>query len=125
VLDTNIQFNPISSGFYTVPALEESILSANLAGRTNVTLFFDEKMFTNATDLAPVAMPPTFTGHNNSSGVAFSVDSTNWFRIVSLTGPNSTTSYQTQSFYDFNGDGKFTIIDLSAFTQNFTKRKRI
>jgi hypothetical protein len=100
VLDSNIQFNPVSSGsFYTEPSLDESILSANLAGRQNVMLTFDEKKFTNAFDAAPVAMPATFTGHNNSSGVAFSVDGgTTWFRIVSLTGANSTTSYQTQTF---------------------------
>jgi hypothetical protein len=100
VLDSNLQFNPVSSGsFYTEPVLDESILNANLAGRSDVTLTFDEKRFTNPFDAAPVAMPATFTGHNNSDGVAFSVDGgTTWYRIVSLTGSNSTTSYQTLSF---------------------------
>ena len=85
--------------YYTVPILDESILNANLTGLSNVTLTFDEKRFTNAFDAAPVAMPASFTGHNNSSGVAFSVDGgTTWYRIVSLTGSNSTTSYQTETF---------------------------
>jgi hypothetical protein len=43
-------------------------------------------------------MPSSFTGHGNYDGVALSVDGTNWFRIVSLTGTSSTNSYQLQSF---------------------------
>jgi hypothetical protein len=43
-------------------------------------------------------MPSSFTGHGNFNGVALSVDGTNWFRILSLTGTDSTNSYQLRSF---------------------------
>ena len=99
VLDGDLQHTPISEGFFGLPRLDEATLNVNLAGANDVMLSFDEKRFTNASDAAPVAMPATFTGHNNSSGVAFSVDGgTTWRRIVSLTGANSTTSYQTETF---------------------------
>jgi hypothetical protein len=126
VMDANVQFNPVSSGsFYTQQLLDESTLNVNLANGNNVTLVFDEKKFTNANDAAPVAMPATFTGHNNSSGVAFSVDGTNWFRIVSFTGSNSTTTYQTLSF-NLSQIAAAAGVTLGAHTlikfQNFSSR---
>jgi hypothetical protein len=57
-------------------------------------LLFSEKEFND--DDNP--MPASFTGSSNSDGVAFSVDGTNWFRLVSLTGTTSTNSYQAKAF---------------------------
>jgi subtilisin family serine protease len=81
---------------YVLAQLDEAILNVNLAGRTNVTLAFDQKFF-NSLGVPVVSMPATFTGHNNSNGVAFSVDGTNWYRITSL-GSTSSTPYVTDSF---------------------------
>jgi hypothetical protein len=61
-----------------------------LATSTGI-LLFSEKEFNDDDH----AMPATFSGNNNSDGVAFSVDGTNWFRLVSLTGATSTNSYQS------------------------------
>jgi hypothetical protein len=43
-------------------------------------------------------MPASFANSSNSDGVALSVDGVNWFRIVSLTGVDSTTSYTLKTF---------------------------
>ena len=43
-------------------------------------------------------MPEKFVGSNNSDGVALSVDGTNWYRLISLTGDNSPQHYQTKTF---------------------------
>lgn len=43
-------------------------------------------------------MPEEFVGSNNSDGVALSVDGINWFRLISLTGDNSTETYETKTF---------------------------
>jgi subtilisin family serine protease len=81
---------------YMFGQLDEAILNVNLAGRTNVTLSFDQAFF-NSLGVPVVSMPATFTGHNNSNGVAFSGDGTHWYRITSL-GSTSSTPYQTDSF---------------------------
>ena len=65
-----------------VASLNEAVLSANLAGRSNVWLRFRHKEF-NDTDNA---MPTTFSGHTNADGVAVSVDGTNWYRAQGLVG---------------------------------------
>ncbi len=84
---------------YVIAQLDEAILNVNLAGAQNANLTFDQKFFNlyGAATAPIVSMPATFTGHNNSNGVAFSVDGTHWYRITSL-GSNSSTSYQTNSF---------------------------
>jgi hypothetical protein len=92
-LDSNLP-----TGFGT-PGLSEAILHINANGLSKVALSFNEKQFGNEAD---TPMQATFTGHNNSSGVAFSVDGVTWFRLVSLTGPASTTSYQANTF-DLSG----------------------
>ena len=81
---------------YVLGQIDEATLNMNLAGRQDVTLTFDQKFF-NADGVAVTAMPATFSGHNNSNGVAFSVDGTNWFRITSL-GSTSSTPYATDTF---------------------------
>ena len=62
-------------------SLNELVLTIDLAGRTGVTLGFDQKEFYDEDHF----MPATFTGHNNSDGVAMSADGTNWFKVQGLT----------------------------------------
>jgi hypothetical protein len=99
---------------YVLNQLDESTLHVNLAGRTNVTLAFDQKFF-NPHGVAVTAMPATFTGHDNSNGVAFSVDGTHWFRITALGGASS-TPYVTDSF-DLSAIAAADGVTLGANTQ--------
>ncbi len=75
-------------------SLNELILHANLSTVTNVMLSFTEREDSDTDN----AMNATFSGSQNSDGVAFSVDGTNWIRIMSFTGSNSTNTDQTQTF---------------------------
>ncbi|MEO8377884.1 MAG: S8 family serine peptidase, partial [Candidatus Sumerlaeota bacterium] len=88
VMDT--ASNYVSSPF----SLNEMTMSVNCEGKSNVTLSFREAELGDEDHM----MPESFTGHSMSDGVAFSVDGTNWHRLVSLTGPNSTSTFQTKSF---------------------------
>jgi hypothetical protein len=83
---------------YTGPSVKEAVLHVNLRHYTNASLTFKEMETSDSDD----AMPATFVGSSNSDGVALSVDGVNWIRLISLTGSNSTVSYQTNT------------IDLSA-----------
>ncbi len=83
-----------SSVGLTDPSLNEVILHVDTTGASNVVLSFDQKEFNDEDDL----MPERFTGSVNADGVALSVDGTNWFRLISLTGSNSTNTYQTNIF---------------------------
>jgi hypothetical protein len=76
-------------------ALNEVILHVNAAGAGTKTLSFRQREFFGESDHA---MPASFPGSNNSDGVALSVDGTNWFRVVSLTGASSTTTYTLHTF---------------------------
>jgi hypothetical protein len=85
---------------WNFPTLNEAILHVNAAGYSSVTLSFDEKIFSGPLGSSQTfpPMPASFSGHGNYDGVALSVDGINWYRIVSLTGANSTTTYQTEMF---------------------------
>jgi subtilisin family serine protease len=89
----------VISGF-NLPELDEAILHLNLAGRSNVSLSFAEREFAGSATIVEDdnVMPASFIGHGNYDGVSLSIDGVDWFRIVSLTGANSTTSYQTETF---------------------------
>lgn len=76
-------------------ALKELTLHVNALGQTNVTLAFREKELSSDAD---DPMSASFTGSDNSDGVALSVDGTTWYRIVSLTGASSTSDFQSFSF---------------------------
>ncbi|MEL6163685.1 MAG: S8 family serine peptidase, partial [Cyanobacteria bacterium J06628_3] len=98
--------NPIGAQHLTldssrngVDSLNEVILHVDTTGLSNIQLSFDQRKFGDEDN----PMSPSFTGSEDSDGVALSVDGTNWFRLISLTGSNSTETYQTQNF------------DLSAF----------
>jgi hypothetical protein len=82
-----------------INGLNELILNFDATGASNIMLSFDQREFGDEDN----PMPATFTGSNNSDGVALSVDGTNWFRLISLTGGNSINAYQNNMF------------DLSAF----------
>ncbi|ELS04865.1 Ca2+-binding protein, RTX toxin [Xenococcus sp. PCC 7305] len=75
-------------------SLNEAILHLDTTGFTDILLSFQQKEFSDEDDV----MPSTFLGSNNSDGVALSVDGTNWVRLISLTGSNSLSSFQTNSF---------------------------
>ncbi|MDJ0756479.1 MAG: choice-of-anchor D domain-containing protein [Ardenticatenaceae bacterium] len=83
--------------------LNELILHLDLSATTPATLTFDVREFFDEDD----PMSATFSGSENSDGVALSVDGgANWYRLISLTGSNATDTYQTHTF------------DLSQFASN-------
>ncbi len=72
----------------------EAILHVNAAGLSNVTLTFKQREFSDEDNV----MPASFSGSVDADGVAFSVDGSNWFSVISLTGAASAEFYQTQTF---------------------------
>ena len=75
-------------------SLNEAILHLDTTGYSDVQLSFQQKEFNDSDHF----MSASFTGSENSDGVAFSVDGNAWHRLVSLTGVNSTNSYQSKSY---------------------------
>ncbi len=75
-------------------SLNEVILHVDTTNSTDVKLSFDQREFRDGDN----PMPEKFVGSNNSDGVALSVDGTNWYRLISLTGDNSPQHYQTKTF---------------------------
>jgi hypothetical protein len=77
-------------------ALNTLTLSVDPSGLSNVTLRFNQREFSDSDD--PMA-GPTFTDGDSSDGVAFSINGgTTWFRLVSLTGSNSTNANQQHEY---------------------------
>ncbi|TPG67231.1 PKD domain-containing protein [Hymenobacter nivis] len=75
--------------------LNEAVWYAKNTPGQDLLLTFRQRKFAAETDNA---LPTQFTGSSNGDGVALSVDGGNtWYRVVSLTGASSTTTYQTQS----------------------------
>ena len=99
-LDASLDINGKNSvnnsprGFNIEESLNEVILHVDTTNFTDVKLSFDQREFRDGDNL----MPEEFVGSNNSDGVALSVDGTNWHRLISLTGDNSTQSYETKTF---------------------------
>ena len=75
-------------------SLNEVILYVDASESSNVKLSFDHKEFNDFDD----PMPESFVGSSNSDGVALSVDGDTWYRLVSLTGDNSTNTYSPKNF---------------------------
>ncbi|MCA8986024.1 MAG: cadherin domain-containing protein [Planctomycetaceae bacterium] len=71
----------------------EVVLEVNGAGIQQLMFEFDEKEFADEDH----PMSAMFTTEN-SDGVAISDDGINWYRLVSLTGSNSTINYQHYQF---------------------------
>lgn len=62
-------------------ALNELVLTSDLAGQSGVTLSFWHRMFNDS----PHSMSNAFVGHHNADGVAVSVDGVNWVKVQGLT----------------------------------------
>lgn len=82
---------------YTAPtalqSLNEATCYLNNSVGSSLLLSFRQRRYPAETD---EPMPAQFTGSSATDGVALSVDGgTTWYRIFDLTGPSSTTSYQT------------------------------
>lgn len=92
----HVLVGPSASG---INSRSEMILHVDLGGAKNAVLSFKEKEFNDLDH----PMPASFTGTSNSDGVALSVDGTNWYSIVSLTG---TASQNVTQVYTYNL-GKF------------------
>lgn len=109
-IQVTTQNNPIGTRHVTLDSsvrlntksLNELILRVDATDRYNVLLSFDQKEFNDEDDV----MPETFSGSIGADGVALSVDGINWYRIVDLTGANSTNTYQNKT------------VDLSQFAAN-------
>ncbi len=86
-------------------SLNELTLAVNLEEWTNVMLDFWWEEYGDETH----AMSASFTGHENSDGVAVSVDGTNWYRVVSLASTLSDTYTQQtlnlDAIFSSNGIG--------------------
>ncbi len=73
-------------------ALEEMILTVNLAGRTNVWLTFYHKDISDEHEV----MPDTFTQHTNADGAAISPNGTNWYAVQQFSDWDDTSSEHEQ-----------------------------
>jgi len=73
-------------------ALNELILTIDLAGHPNVGLSFWHKHFGDEVQ----AMPTSFTGHTHADGVAFSANGTDWHALTDL--PDRTSAYSQYQF---------------------------
>lgn len=71
----------------------ELILAIDLSGQTNSNLFF----FMKETGDEDNPLPTTFTGSFDGDGVSISEDGNTWFRVVDLTSPNISATYQSFS----------------------------
>ncbi len=80
--------------FSSTNSLNEATLHFDAIGASNVVLSFQQREFGDEDH----PMPETFTGRNNSDGVALSVDGLTWHRLVSLTGTDSVGSYRVHRF---------------------------
>jgi hypothetical protein len=102
----------LDSSIQSGGGLNEVTLHLNASGAGEKILSFREREFDD--DDNP--MPASFIDSSNSDGVALSVDGTNWFRIVSLTGANSTNTYTLRTF-DLSAVAAANGITLSADTR--------
>ncbi len=93
--DSNQQM--LMDTFFAVSnSLNEAVLhfDATSAGSAEIELAFREREFGDEDH----PMPATFTDSSNSDGVALSVDGVNWYRLVSLTGAASTSTFRDFKF---------------------------
>jgi Ca2+-binding RTX toxin-like protein len=84
----------LDNSFANVNSLNEVVLHLDTTNFSNLKISFDGKEFNDDDHL----MPNSFTGSVNADGVAFSIDGNTWYRLLSLTGTNSTNTYQAQTF---------------------------
>ncbi len=76
---------------YSDYALNELVLTVDLAGRQGVTLAFWQREYNDSSH----GMSNVFVGHHNADGVAMSMDGTNWVKVQGLTaGEGSGNGYR-------------------------------
>jgi hypothetical protein len=92
----DLTMDGLSDG-WTEPILNEAILHINATGYTNLKLLFDQKSLNSNGDPMNSLPGSSFTGHYDGDGVSFSVDGVNWYPLISLTGGNTSSSYQTDN----------------------------
>ncbi|CAN5338127.1 hypothetical protein BH11PLA2_BH11PLA2_50270 [soil metagenome] len=105
---------PASGGYHFTMkgGFNELDLHVNAAGAKNYTLSFSEKRLGVSTG---TDMPASFTNSSNTSGVAFSTNGTNWYRLTSLT---TASQYSYQSFaYDLVAAAATAGVTLSSDTR--------
>ena len=89
VMDTDFPANAAYQG------LNEAVWYTKNTPGQDLVLTFRQRKFTAETD---DVLPTQFTGSANGDGVSLSVDGgTTWYRLVSLTGTASTTTYKARS----------------------------
>ena len=69
-------------------ALNELILTIDLAGKSGAILAFYHKEFKDENHI----MPDSFSGNHNSDGVAISADGSNWYKVQGLTSQDGSSS---------------------------------
>ncbi|MBT7082535.1 MAG: fibronectin type III domain-containing protein, partial [Chloroflexi bacterium] len=79
-------------------SLNELILIINLSGKSGVDLSFYHKELNDENNV----MPSSFTGSNNSDGVAVSADGNTWYKIQGLTSTDSISSSYKQFTVDLD-----------------------
>jgi len=107
-MDTFFQGLPPRNTF----SLNELVLHFDAPPVEPIRLSFVQREF--GTSNAP--MSPSFVGSENSSGVALSVDGTNWYRIVSLVSPASSNLNQLNQF-DLRAIAQANLLTLGGDVQ--------
>jgi hypothetical protein len=88
-------------------SLNELVLNVNLNGQSGVTLSFYHKEFNDDNHV----MPYSFTGSNNSDGVAVSADGTTWYKVQGLTAVDGVSS--TWQVYEVDLDAAVAAAGIS------------
>ena len=97
VVDGHLRMDSSTDGKYS---LNEAILHIDLTGQTNVMLMLDQNIISDETTV----MPASFTGHNNSDGIAVSIDGLNWIKVDSLSGSHITVALNLESLFGTSAD---------------------
>lgn len=98
-------------------SLNELILAVNMTGQTGGMLTFFHKEDGDEDD----DMTATFTGSENSDGVAISADGTNWFRIVDLTSAGTPPISATYQQFTVDLDAAIAAAGISYNSMFFIK----
>jgi hypothetical protein len=88
-------------------SLNELVLNVNLDGQSGVTLSFEHKEFNDNNHV----MPASFTGSNNSDGVAISADGSTWYKVQGLTAVDGISS--NWQVYEVDLDAAIAAADIS------------
>lgn len=78
----------MDSAGYSGYALNELVLTVDLAGRQGVTLAFWQREYNDTSH----SMSNVFAGHHNADGVAMSMNGTNWVKVQGLTAAEGSSN---------------------------------